>query len=225
MSLLLTIAAALAAPSTTTPLAGVEWRPLSRADLGWIVDDRDSGVAVGEFDGSVRPALFAYGGAWVGDRAAVIGTLGIARLTNTTEVDTVIRQRHWGVIRPGVDLRFALIEPRDRVPLPWLLIGGHADIPSARDVSTGYTRDEQKVADEQAFVERASLGGVGTRAGLGAEIEVQPGLTLGAQWTVGWQVATWRADDLDQTSSWVAADASILLGFRWPPPGDLRQAD
>lgn len=220
-ALLLAIASALA----TTPFAGVEWRPLSRADLGWVLDERDSGVAVGEFDGSVRPPLLAYGGAWVGERTAIAGSLGVARLTNTTEVDAIIRQRHWGVIRPGIDLRFALLRPEERRPLPWLLLGGHADVPSARDTSTGYTRDEQAVADEQAFVERASLGGVGVRAGLGAEIELQPGLTLGAQWALGWQIATWRADDLDQTSQWLAADASLLLGFRWPPRGDRAPAD
>src|SRR5690606_31447825 len=55
------------------PYAGVEWRPLSRADLAWVEEGRTSGAGVGELDGTVRPALQAHGGLWLGERVALGG--------------------------------------------------------------------------------------------------------------------------------------------------------
>ena len=208
----------LATASASTPFGGVEWRPLSRADLTWVDDGRTSGVVVGEFDGTVRPNLQAFAGAWVSDRAAVSGSLGMARLQNTTNVNDVVRQLHWGVVRPGLDFRWAFHDYVEDRPWPWFLLGMHADIPSARDVSTGYTRAEQAAADEGAWIERAKLGGVGGRVGLGADYEVLPGLALGAQWAVEWHHATWYADDISVATQWLAADASLMMIFRWPEP-------
>ena len=207
----------LAVAHAATPFGGVEYRPLSRADLGWLLEGRTSGLAVGEFDGTLVPALQAFGGAWVTDRTALSLNLGVARLQNTTNVDGITRQRHWGVVRPGFDVRWALTERQARRPFPWVLLGGHASIPSARDVSSGYTKDEQEAADEQAFLERARLGGLGARLGIGADYEVLPGLGIGAQWSLAWHQGTWTADDLDLVSSWLAGDASLILTFRWPP--------
>lgn len=203
--------------SAATPFGGLEWRPLSRADLEWVLEERTSGLGVGEFDGTASPALQGFGGAWFGDRVGLSLSLGIARLQNTTEVDEVVRQRHWGVVRPGLDLRLGLTQRVERRPFPWVLVGAHGDIPSSRDISNGYTDAEQAAADEQAYIERARLGGFGGRLGIGAEYELLPGLGIGAQWGVGLHRGTWRAEDLSEVSSWVSGEASLLLLFRWPP--------
>ncbi|NCG20013.1 MAG: hypothetical protein GWP91_13480 [Rhodobacterales bacterium] len=216
MLLLWTIAIAHAA----TPFGGVEWHPLSRADLAWVEESRTSGVAVGEFDGTARPDLEAFGGLWFNDQLGLSAGLGMARLQNTTELDSVIRQRHWGVVRPSIDARIGLGQRREQVPFAWLLVGAHGDIPSARDVSVGYTPKEQKAADEIAYVERGKLGGFGGRLGIGAEYDLRPGLALGAQYAIEWHRGVWRSDDLAIASQWVAGEASLLLMFRWPKASD-----
>lgn len=200
-----------------TPIAGLEWRPLSRADVDWVVDERTSGLGVGEFDGVVSPALTAFAGAWVSPRISLTGGLGIARLTSTTWVDEVYQQHHWGVIRPMVDVRIAMTRER-RVghPYPWLLAGTHVDIPSARDVSNAYTEEEQAAADEVAYVERVRLGGLGGRLGAGAELRVNEVITIGASWSLGGHWAVLRSSDARTTSSWISSEAALRVCFEWP---------
>lgn len=203
------------------PYLGVEWRPLSRADLTWVQEDRTSGLAVGEFDGSARPNLQAYGGAWVSPRLAVGGALGIARLQNSTELDGIVRQRHWGVLRPSLDFRVALAERGEQRALPWVIAGLHLDVPSVRDNSSGYTPEEQAVADEATTFERARLAGFGGRLGIGADYAITPGISLGAMYTLQWHRGIFRADDLRITSQWLAGEAALLLQFQWPRrPGE-----
>jgi hypothetical protein len=199
-----------------TPFGGVEWHPVSRDDLVWVDEGRTSGVAVGEFDGTVNPALSAYGGAWVSERTALSLSLGVARLGNTTYVNDVLRQVHWGVIRPGFDVRWSLHARRPDWPVAWIILGAHGDIPSARDVSNGFTNEEQEAADDLAKLERARLGGLGGRSGLGVEYDLLPGLSIGAQWALTLHYATWRSEDVSLVGQWMAADAALLLGFRWP---------
>lgn len=207
---------ALASPDEPVrPFAGVEWQPLSRADLVWVDEGRASGTTVGEFDGIVNPTLKAYGGAWLTPRLGLSATVGVARIGNTSEVDQVIRHLHWGVIRPGLDVRFALNERRPYRPVAWILTGGHGDIPSARDVSNGYDETEQLAADDAFAVERAQLSGIGGRTGLGVDYEVLPGLDLGAMWAVGYHRTLWRGPDITLLSQAVSAEASLFLQFRW----------
>ena len=181
----------------------------------WVEEGRSTGTTVGEFDGVVNPALKAYGGAWLTPRVGISATVGVARIGNTSEVDQVIRHLHWGVIRPGLDVRFALNERRPYRPVAWVLTGGHGDIPSARDVSNGYDETEQQAADDAFSVERAQLSGVGGRTGLGVDYELLPGLDLGAMWAVGYHRSLWRGPDITQLSQAVSAEASLLLQFRW----------
>jgi len=199
-----------------TPLLGVEWRPLSRADLNWLEDGRSSGLSVGEFDGTVDPSLSVFGGAWWHPRVATTGRLGIARLQNTTQVGDVVTQRHWGVIRPAIDLRWALVKPAPLRPYPWLLVGIHGDIPSARDTSNGYSKPEQRAANENATIERARLGGLGARAGVGADYRPVPGVAFGLQYTLTWRRGVFLSEDRQAVSSWFSGEASLLLAFEWP---------
>ena len=200
-----------------TPIAGVSWTPLSRSDLVWVDEGRTSGVAVGEFDGVARPALAAFGGAWVSERVGVVGSLGVARLQSTTWTGDTWRQRHWGVVRPEIDLRIALSTREVGRPAPWLFLGLYGDIPSARDVSNGYNEAEQEDADEDAWVERVRLGGLGGRLGAGVDYRLRDGLALGATWAVGYHRGFLQSTDTKVVSSWLATEASLLLSFEWPP--------
>lgn len=204
--------AALAA----TPFMGIEWRPLSRADLNWIEDGRSSGLSVGEFDGTANPSLNALGGVWLSPRVATVASLGVARLQNTTETSDIISQRHWGVIRPGIDVRWGLMTPEIKKPYPWLFAGMHGDIPSARDTSNGYTKPEQKAADANATIERARLGGIGGRLGIGADYRPLPGIAFGFQYALTWRRGVFQSDDRQAVTSWLSGEAALLLAFEWP---------
>jgi hypothetical protein len=208
----LTLTASLAA----TPYAGLSFDPLSRADLAWVDDDRATGLSVGEFDGVVRPGLQAFAGSWLKPRWALQGSLGIARLTTSSWVGDVYRQRHWGVIRPSVDVRYGF-GPLENDLRPWLIFGLHGDIPSARDVSNGYTDEEQQIADENAYEERLRLGGGGGRLGAGLDYRVRPQLKIGALYVAEAHWGVLRSEDASTISSWVASRTSILVTFEWPP--------
>lgn len=211
--LALWLASAQAAP--VAPYLGLEWRPLSRGDLGWVLGGNTTGTQVGSLDGFVAPNLAAYGGAWLTDHLGVTGALGIARLQTTTWVEDVYVQRHWGVIRPALDLRFSLLPHDDPRPVPFLVGGVHVDVPSARDVSNGYTQEEQQAADLTATAERARLGGFGGRLGIGATVGVVPGLSLGAQYAVAWHRSSFLGDDPTAITSWLTGEASLLLQLDW----------
>lgn len=210
---LLLFATAIAGP---TPLFGLEWRPLGRADLNWVDEGRTSGLAVAELDGAVRPALSAFFGAWMSERTALLGSLGLARMTTTTWTDggegepDTYRSRSWGVFRPEVDLRFAPWGHRTN-PTAFLIGGLYGDIPSARDVSNAYTEEEQATADETAAQDRIRLGGFGARLGFGADVDLGKGVHIGGQYTVYWQQTLLVSDDADAVSGWLASEASMIL--------------
>jgi hypothetical protein len=205
-----------AAAVAATPYFGAEWRPLSRGDLTWVLDGATTGLVVGGLDGFVRPQVVPYGGAWLGRRVGVHGSIGMARLQTTTETDGVVSQRHWGVVELASDVRFALLERTDPRPNPWLFLGGHVDLPSARDTSDGYTEDEQELADEGATADRRQLGGFGARLGVGADLGVLPYLRLGLSWCAVWHRGSFPGADPTDATSFVSAEGALLLQLEWP---------
>ena len=199
-----------------TPTAGVEWTPFSRADAAWVSEERTSGSAVGEFDGVVRPQLMPFAGVWIDHRWGVTASLGIGRLQQTTWADEIFLQRHWLVIRPSVDLRVALIK-RDRdVPIPWILVGGHGDIPSAAERSNGFTDEELETAEQNGLIERAKLGGLGARLGLGVDYGIHKHIRIGLQGVGQWHRTVFRSAEPQQVSSWIGTQASFIIAFEWP---------
>ncbi len=207
------------------PYAGVEIRPFSRADLVWVEDGRTTGTTVGEFDGVVDPAVSAYIGAWLGPWIGLQGGLGIARLQTTTYVGESFYQQHWGVVRPSLDARVALMRRRDRFPVPWAMVGLFVDLPSARDVSDAYSEEEQLAADESASIDRLALWGLGGRLGLGVDYRLLPGIAVGAQVTLGYTQSVLASQDANTVSSWLASSGALLLHFEWPPvpPGKKKR--
>jgi len=198
------------------PYMAFEWRPLGRADLTWVLEDRTTGLAVGGLDGFARPQGQLSAGAWVHEIIALQGSLGVARLQRTSWVGDVYTQQHWGVIRPGIDARLRLFRPPDGLPRAWAIGGVSLDIPSARDVSNGYTAEEQVTADEVATADRARLGAFGARYGFGVDQTLVGGLSIGAMYTVQWQRSLFVSDDPVTISSLLTGEAALLLQFAWP---------
>lgn len=200
-----------------TPYFGLEWRPLSRQDLVWVDEGRTSGTAVGAFDGTTRPVLSAFGGAWVNPWFGVHAGLGLAQIVSTSQADDVYVQRQIGVVRPSLDLRFGWMAQRLHRPTPWFLLGGWVDVPTVRDVSNGYTDEEQDAADLSADEDRYRLQGGGGRVGFGVDYRLLPGLLLGAQISVGLQRTAMVGDNDATVSLWISTEAALLLTFEWPP--------
>lgn len=217
---------ALAGAHAATPYVGVEWRPLSRGDLTWVDEGDTTGLVVGGLDGIARPQLLAYGGAWLTDHVGAQASLGVARLQTTTWVGDVFTQRHWGVVRPGVDLRVSALERSDPRPIPWMLLGAHVDVPSARDTSNGYTGDESVAAQETATADRRRLGALGGRLGAGVDVALRPELRVGLQYALDWQRSLFADADPATISSWLSAEAALLVEIHWPPtPADPAAAE
>lgn len=206
----------LAPAEAARPFFGLEIRPLSRQDLVWVEEQRTSGTAVGEFDGTVSPLFGAFGGAWFNKYIGLDVGLGVAVLQSSAVADEVYRQRTWAVLRPSLDLRFGWAEPVYRRPIPWVLLGAYGDIPSAQDVSNGYTSDEQAAADAAALQASYRLGGFGGRVGFGVDYEVLPGLSLGALVSLGVHRAGYIGGDDTFTSLWLQTDAALRLTYLWP---------
>ena len=200
------------------PYLAFEWRPLSRGDLTVVGEQRTSGLLVSSSDGFARPQMQLDAGAWLTDRLGLQASLGIARATVTSWNGDVYAQQHWGVMRPGLDLKLRPPTPHHGLPTPWALLGAHVDIPSARDVSNGYTANEQLDADEAAGIDRLRLGALGARIGLGVEQRLIGGLSLGAQYTAAWQRSLFVRRDPVTLESTVFGEAALLLIFDWPRP-------
>lgn len=205
-----------AASLAATPYVGAEWRPLSRGDLLWITEGNTTGLGVGGLDGFVRPQLSLYGGAWVSPHFGLQGSIGAARLQTTTWTGEIYEQRHWGVIRPGVDFKFSILERSDPRPIPWISFGPHIDLPSARDTSNGYTEEEQELADRSATVDRVRLSAIGARLGAGVDYGLLPALRVGLFTALDWQRSLFRGTDPAVVTSWATVEAAILLEFHWP---------
>ena len=198
------------------PFAGLEIRPLSRADLVWVGEERTSGLAVGEFDGTVRPSVSAFVGYWFNRYVGLSGHVGLAWVTASTQVDGLARRQDWGVVRPGLDVRIGWMEPLMHKPVPWFFVGVHGDIPTVRDVDASRTEAQQEAANGAALTERYRLGGVGGRVGAGLDYRLLPGLAIGATLGVGLHRSLFIGGDAGLVSWWVQTDAALLLTFEWP---------
>jgi hypothetical protein len=208
----------LASAASITPTVGVEWQPFSRADLTWVDSELQSGMTVGEFDGFVNPALGAYGGVWIADQFAVLGSLGVAHLQNTSYSGDVFREQSWAVIRPAVDFRVAFLKRQPHVPSPWFFVGTFTDLAVIADVSNGYTESETESASQSADEDQNKLTGLGVRGGIGVDMHLTKHISLGVLYGISWYTNRLVEDPGHSTSSWLTSRAAILLAFEWPTP-------
>lgn len=210
---MLVLLLALAPAEAARPFFGLEIRPLSRQDLVWVEEQRTSGVAVGEYDGTVSPLFGAFGGAWFNRWVGLDVGLGIAVLQSTSSAGDVDRQRTWTALRPSADLRLGWAVPALRRPIPWVLVGLHGNIPAVSDVSNGFTPEEQAAADAASTEAQYRLAGIGGRVGFGVDYEVLQGLSIGAVVSVGLHRAGYIGGDDTFTSLWVQTEAALRLTY------------
>ncbi len=201
------------ATSAAAPLMGVEWVPYSRGDAMWVAEDRTSGTGVGELDGWLQPALTFHGGLQK-ERWALLGSLGVARLTTTTWLADGRDQTHVGAVRLGLGYRRYLGLPElDRVQ-GLGEVGLYGIIPSARVMSDSYTEAEQNDADEGAAYTRKSIGALGLWLGPGFGWWVHEQVMLGARY----HFVLHRGQILTEDTLWISTalygEAALLLEVR-----------
>lgn len=203
---------ALLAPAHADGLIGVDWVPLGRGDLTWTQEDRTTGLAVGEEDGLLVPALTAWGG-WANAHFGLLGNFGMVRLSTTNHTEAQVARSVNGALRPGVDLRWW---PRSRAMkkiLPYGMVGAYGVIPTFTATNESWTEEEQAAVDEDTKANRGRVGGIGGRMGLGAEVAFEPGISLGVRWSVdGFRQQVLDAEGFT-TSFWLRAEAALSLGF------------
>lgn len=207
LSLLTTIA--LAGPAV--PFGGLDWKPLGRSDLVWEGDTRSTGVLVGPFDGFLDPNLSAYGGVWLHPRLGLAGSLGVARVQNTSQTGDVQATRLWQSVRPELTLRWRLVPPTAQRPSVWVSLSGHAALATVRDRSNAYSKKEQTQADENAQREQAALTGGGGSFGAGMAYPLTEQLSVGGYYRFIYQRSATSADDATDLTSWVSAQAGFLF--------------
>ncbi|MBK7757898.1 MAG: hypothetical protein IPN01_18655 [Deltaproteobacteria bacterium] len=202
--------AAPAAPVDRHYVLGVDWVPTSRADLVWIAEDQLTGTLAGEFDGALRPALTAYGGLQ-GDKTAWLLSLGVAR---STDVSWTLESREttaMGGVRPALDMQRYVMPRQTGAATAWFGAGVSGVIPLASVRSAAYGEQEVEDAAEEARATRSRIGGVGGRVGLGAEVLLSPGITLGLRTHVNAHRGQTLNEDALRVATWIWADAALRL--------------
>jgi hypothetical protein len=204
------------------PVLGVEVRPLARADLAWVLEGRTTGTAVGGEDGLVRPVVAAYGGVAIDRWVHVLAQAGVAQSTLTTRVDDVITTSTVGVVRLGSSVRAGWVPRRLLAVRPFVQASFFADIPMARTSSESLSEEEAASVAISDRSTRGRLGALGGSGGVGVLDEVLPGLGVGAVFSVGARSSAWPTTAGGTRSSWVTADAALLIEFRGgrPAPAD-----
>lgn len=203
---------ALAGPAAAAPAFGLDWTPLAAGDLAWLLEDRDTDTLVAEDDGLLVQPLTAWGG-WIGDKDAVLGGLALARYTTRIWTGDQVTTVHVGAVRPSLDYRRYLRAREAGQATPWVQAGGYIVAPSARTASDAYTAEEQAAYDVIAASDRARIGGVGARVGLGGEVLLDNGLSVGGRWS-----AIAHRGRIDETTSFsvsvrLMTEAAVVLGL------------
>lgn len=196
----------MSAAPALTPTVGLALRPIQRPPPETTTE---------QLQYTVAPPLAPYGGVRVG-RWSFLGSLGIATTQVTARADDVVSRQRAGLIRPGVDVRLALLDEPDGVPSPFVLLGVHGTFPIVGDRSTGFTEEEQAVADRLADEMRSSLGRLGGRAGAGVVLDVHRGLGLGFELALDWSRSFLLGrDEAGTVMHAVSTDAAVLLQLEW----------
>lgn len=186
------------------PSLGVDYVPFGRSDLVWVEEEQSTGTLVGEFDGLIRPSLTPYL-LVPRDRVSWVVGMGFARSAETSWTGEQRRKVTYTGVRPALDAQRYITDHA------WVGAGVYGVIPIVRDVSTQYGEAEQAEAQEASRQVMARIGGVGARAGAGAEIEVAEGLSIGFRTHLnGWRGQRISEDSYDvSTLMWV--DAGLRL--------------
>ncbi len=210
LGLLAFLSQALAVPEHGRALVGLDYVPMGRGDLSWTAAEQGSGLLVGELDGVIRPPLTAWGGPRFG-RAAVLGSLGLARQASTTWTGDLKTHRAVGAVRPGLDLRRYLGAPSQEGPAGYVQLGGYGSIPWVRYHSEAWSEEEALAMDEAETADRARIGGVGLRAGAGVEFWWPQGVAIGGRlFTVAHRQQATTTDGYT-VDTWLQGEAALTI--------------
>lgn len=198
------VGALLGLAGAAQPVLGVTFSPLA----AFVTAADDTAL-----ERTARPPLTAYGGARLG-RVSLLGSLGVASQSTVSRAEGVTSRQRLGLVRPGLDVRVALLNDPQGVPEPFLLAGAHVTVPLVADVSDGFTDEEREAAREAAQAERRRRGRLGGRLGAGALVRLHPSIGLGAQYTIGWERSFARQGPGTVTHD-VVSDASLIFELTW----------
>ena len=214
MMLLLALVSPVFAEVPLQGLAGVDLIPFGRGDLA---APEGSGTGLAEGDGNIQPPLTAWGGV-AGEHLAVVGGLAVQRqvvrvvLTVTGEgeerTETAV-----AAVRPSVDLRYYVRSRCHNEVLPYAHAGLYGLVPFARYESDAWTQEEQEAYDELARQDRARIGALGLRAGLGAEQVWSNGLFVGARSSLVWHRGQFVEDEVIQAAVDLHSEVALSFGF------------
>jgi hypothetical protein len=213
-------------PFLAKPIAGVDYRPTSQAELAWIEQGQASSSLLGEEDGILRPPIEPWVG-WGFGRTSI--TVGAAlRLESWTQFTSEsLSHEHTGGIRIQTDGRHYMGEggasslsgaesgPPGPGLHPFAGLGIHGTIPFASTHSDLYSDEEQEEYDAAAAERRAEIAGIGGRGSLGAEKRWEDGLSLALRWDL---VLHWNQQSLDsgvERRFLLKSEPVLSLGFRF----------
>jgi len=193
-------------------ILGVDFVPFGRADQAWVSEDQLSGTQVAETDGLLQPPVTAWAG-WVGRRDALLGGLALARVSTTVQTNNKAEHSARMGIRPSVDYRRYLSDRAAGSACGYLTAGMYGVVPAAQERSDSASKAEQKVLEEQSRQDRSRIGAVGAKAGIGAEIQWDHGLVLGARYSVVYHRSRALDEETLTVSSLLRAEAALVLAF------------
>jgi hypothetical protein len=193
-------------------VVGVEHVPSGRIDLAWSSEGQQSGTLVAEGDGMLVPSLRTHAG-WVTGQWGVMGGVSTARVANyttTADADSVSVR---AAIRPKVEVRRWLMDPKPGTALFFLHSGGFAVFPAVAQSEDSATEEEVSGLTEQAKEDAGRIRNLGFTAGLGAHMRWSNGMDLGLKSAVVFSRSV-RSNAKTQTvSTLLRPETSLTLSY------------
>ena len=165
-------------PAMAGAMVGAEYVPSGLGDLAWVEEEQLSGSLVAETDGLLVPPLRFVGGyAW--GRNGVTGSFSMARIATTVITTDSESKSIRTALRPSVDYRRWMMDPKPNTPLFYLTAGLFFVIPFAEETAENASKEDRKALREAADEAKGRIGAIGGNIGLGAEVRWDNGLGLG----------------------------------------------
>jgi len=202
----------LSLPAMAGAMVGAEYVPSGLGDLAWVEEEQLSGSLVAETDGLLVPPLRFLGGyAW--GRNGITGSFSMARIATTVITTDSESKSIRSALRPSVDYRRWMMDPKPNAPLFYLTAGLFFVIPVAEETAENASKEDRKALREAADEAKGRIGAIGGNIGLGAEVRWDNGLGLGIRSAV---VAT-RFDssnmETQTVSSLIRSETALTLSY------------
>lgn len=200
----------LVASATAGALVGVDYVPSGLGDQAWVAEEQLSGTGVAERDGLLVPPLRSFGGGVWGRNGVLFG-FSMARISTIMTTASAGTRSVRMAIRPAVDYRRWLMDPKPGKALAYVTTGLHGVVPFAQEVADDPSNEEKVALDEAAGAARNRIGALGVQVGVGAEIRFDNGLGVGMK-TVLIAHRAQASDNQSQTvSSLIRPETSLSV--------------